>query len=209
MPPIRCPATKAWPGGRIPMASSSRGFPAWSPIADAPGSAWRLYPKTCLVLHTHMQPTGKSETVQFQIGIHFAKQPPTLRPVILRIGSRNIDIPAGESHYVAADEYVVPVDLDVRSIFPHAHSLCREVDVEADAARRLAEVADLDQRLQRKVARQLPVMSSPCDCRAELASAARSRTTTPTKTFATVNIRRSASCMDRTSSTKWPTCTCR
>ena len=30
------------------------------------GTAWRLYPRTSLVLHTHMQPTGKMEMVQFQ-----------------------------------------------------------------------------------------------------------------------------------------------
>ena len=119
----------AW--GQDPDGQLVTWVPGMIAHRGAPGSAWRLYPKTCLVLHTHMQPTGKSETVQFRVGVHFAKEPPTLRPVVLRIGSRNIDIPAGDSHYVAADEYVVPVDLDVRSIFPHAHSLCREVDVEA------------------------------------------------------------------------------
>jgi Tfp pilus assembly protein PilF len=95
------------------------------------GTAWRLYPRTCLVLHTHMQPTGKMEMVQFQVGIHFAKQSPTQRPVMMRIGSRNIDIGPGDSRYVATDEYVVPVDLDIHSIFPHAHSLCREARVDA------------------------------------------------------------------------------
>jgi tetratricopeptide (TPR) repeat protein/mono/diheme cytochrome c family protein len=95
------------------------------------GTAWRLYPRTCLVLHTHMQPTGKMEMVQFQVGIHFAKQSPTQRPVMMRIGSRNIDIAPGDSHYVRTDEYIVPVDLDIHSIFPHAHSLCREARVDA------------------------------------------------------------------------------
>jgi Tfp pilus assembly protein PilF len=51
--------------------------------------------------------------------------------VILRVGSRNIDIKAGDRRYLATDEITVPVDLDVHSIFPHAHSLCREVAVEA------------------------------------------------------------------------------
>ena len=97
-----------------------------------PGSAWRMYPKTCLVLHTHMQPTGKTEVVQFQVGIHFAKQPPTLKPVMMRIGSRDIDIPPGTQRYVATDAYTLPVDLDVHSIFPHAHSICREVVVRAE-----------------------------------------------------------------------------
>lgn len=106
--------------------------PGMAAPRSVPYSAWRLYPKTCLVLHTHMQPTGKPETVQFRIGIRFANESPTMRPVVLRTGSRDIDIPAGESHYVATDEYVVPVDLSVRSILPHAHSLCRTVNVEAE-----------------------------------------------------------------------------
>jgi tetratricopeptide (TPR) repeat protein len=96
------------------------------------GSAWRLYPRTCLVLHTHMQPTGKPETVQFHVGIHFAKQPPTERPVMMRIGSRDIDIRAGDANYVATDVFAVPADLDLHSIFPHAHSLCREARVDAE-----------------------------------------------------------------------------
>ncbi|MCI0332552.1 MAG: tetratricopeptide repeat protein, partial [Planctomycetes bacterium] len=108
---------------------------SWAPGMVArrgtPGAAWRLYPKTCLVLHTHMQPSGKQEAVQFRVGIHFAEQPPDEQPVMLRIGSRDIDIRPGESHHVVADEFVVPVDIDVHSIFPHAHSLCREMHVVA------------------------------------------------------------------------------
>jgi tetratricopeptide (TPR) repeat protein len=108
---------------------------SWAPGMTAhpgtPGAAWRLYPKTCFVLHTHMQPSGKEETVQFRIGVHFAKRPPELRPVMLRIGSRDIDIPPGEPRRVVTDEFAVPVEIDVHSIFPHAHSLCREVRVEA------------------------------------------------------------------------------
>ena len=50
---------------------------------------------------------------------------------MMRIGSRSIDIKPGDSHYVATDEYVVPVDFDIYSIFPHAHSLCREARVDA------------------------------------------------------------------------------
>lgn len=119
----------AW--GQDPDGQLVTWVPGMVPHRAAAGSAWRLYPKTGVVLHTHMQPTGKTEEVHFQIGVHFAKQSPTLRPVILRIGSRDIDIPAGEAKLEVRDEFVVPVDLDVRSIFPHAHSICRAVDVEA------------------------------------------------------------------------------
>jgi tetratricopeptide (TPR) repeat protein len=107
----------------------------WAPgltaHAGTPGVAWRLLPNTCLVLHTHMQPTGKPETVKFQIGIHFAKEAPTENPVMLRVGSCEIDIPAGAAHHTVTDEYVLPIDIDLHNIFPHAHSLCSTVHVVA------------------------------------------------------------------------------
>jgi tetratricopeptide (TPR) repeat protein len=108
----------------------------WAPGMIArpatPGIAWRIYPKSCLVLHTHMTPTGKPEVVQFRIGIHFAKEPPAINPVMLRIGSCDIDIPAGASHHVVTDSYTLPIDADVHTVFPHAHSLCKELHVIAE-----------------------------------------------------------------------------
>jgi tetratricopeptide (TPR) repeat protein len=107
----------------------------WAPGMTAgggrPGVAWRLFPKSYLVLHTHMQPSGKPEIVKFQIGVHFAKDAPTQHPVMMRIGSCDIDIPAGAAHHEVRDEYVLPIDVDVHTIFPHAHSLCRELSVVA------------------------------------------------------------------------------
>jgi tetratricopeptide (TPR) repeat protein len=108
----------------------------WAPgmlaTPGKPGVAWRLQPKTSLVLHSHLQPSGKSETVQFRIGFHFVDTPPTERPVIVRIGSRDVDIPAGEAHHVIVDRFELSNDVDVHSIFPHAHSLCCEVHVRAE-----------------------------------------------------------------------------
>ena len=108
----------------------------WAPGMVAspaePGVAWRLQPKTSLVLHSHLQPSGKAETVQFRIGFHFTDKPPSERPVILRIGSRDVDIPAGDTHHVIVDHFELPNDVDVHSIFPHAHSLCNEVRVTAE-----------------------------------------------------------------------------
>ena len=38
-----------------------------------------------------------------------------------------IDIPAGQRDYAVSDTYVLPVDVDVRSVYPHAHYLAREM----------------------------------------------------------------------------------
>jgi tetratricopeptide (TPR) repeat protein len=105
--------------------------PGMTAAAGTPGVAWRLFPKSYLVLHTHMQPSGKPELVKFQIGIHFAKDAPTQHPVMMRIGSCDIDIPTGAAHHEVHDEYILPIDLDVHTIFPHAHSLCRQLSVVA------------------------------------------------------------------------------
>jgi tetratricopeptide (TPR) repeat protein len=126
------PGYEGMPWGQDPDGQLVSWAPGMTAHRGAPGAAWRLYPNTSLVLHTHMQPTGKPETVQFRVGIHFADRPPQQRPVMLRIGSRDIDIRPGDAHHVVEDTFVVPVDLDVHSIFPHAHSLCREMRVVAE-----------------------------------------------------------------------------
>jgi tetratricopeptide (TPR) repeat protein len=108
----------------------------WAPgmVANpgTPGEAWRLFPSTCLVLHTHMQPSGKPEIVKFRVGIRFAKDAPDQHPAMLRIGTCDIDIPAGARRHIVSDQYVLPVDVDVHTVFPHAHSLCRELRIVAE-----------------------------------------------------------------------------
>jgi Flp pilus assembly protein TadD len=93
------------------------------------GAAWELNPKSPLVLHTHLQPSGKPEQVGFQIGFYFTDKRTTVKPVILRVGSRDIDIPANEKRFTVRDAYVLPVDVEITYIFPHAHSLCREMKI--------------------------------------------------------------------------------
>jgi tetratricopeptide (TPR) repeat protein len=108
----------------------------WAPgmvaTPGTPGVAWRMFPRTSLVLHTHMQPSGKPEVVKFRIGIRFAKDSPQQHSAILRIGSCDIDIPAGVRQHTVQDQYTLPIDVDVHTIFPHAHSLCRELHVVAE-----------------------------------------------------------------------------
>src|SRR5262249_33535125 len=79
--------------------------PGMAAPSGSPGVAWRLYPNSCLVLHTHMQPSGKPEIVQFQVGIRYAKDPPERHPAMMRIGTCNIDIPAGATNHVVDDRY--------------------------------------------------------------------------------------------------------
>lgn len=46
---------------------------------------------------------------------------------MLRLGSQAIDIPAGQSDYLVSDTYVLPADVEVLSVYPHAHYLAKDI----------------------------------------------------------------------------------
>ncbi len=106
--------------------------PGMATTPVTPGVAWRLHQQATLVLHTHMQPSGKPELIQFRVGIRYVDEPPEQYPAVLRIGSCNIDIPAGARRHAVEDVYKLPIEVEVKSIFPHAHSLCTEMQVIAE-----------------------------------------------------------------------------
>jgi Flp pilus assembly protein TadD/mono/diheme cytochrome c family protein len=126
-------------------------FLAWTPgrtaTPDPDDMAWRLEPGSDLVLQLHMMPSARPHTVRVRIGLFFTNRPPARIPVMLRIGPKNIDIPAGR-RYVARDEYVLPVDVEVLSVYPHAHYLARSMTASArlpdGSVRPLLEIARWD-----------------------------------------------------------------
>ena len=131
-------------------------FLGWTPGQVAPllpkDLGWRLDPHTDLVIETHMQPSGRPETVQPSIGLYFSDTPPTRTPAMLRLSRQNIDIPAGDAQYIVSDSYVLPVDVDVQAVQPHAHYRARDILGEATlpdgTTRRLIHIADWDFRWQ-------------------------------------------------------------
>ncbi len=106
-------------------------FLGWTPGQVAPllpkGLAWRLAPGTDLVVEIHMQPDGRQELVQPEIGLFFGSDPPDRVPVMLRLGDQRIDIPAGEKTYTITDSYTLPVDAEIEAVQPHAHYRAREI----------------------------------------------------------------------------------
>lgn len=106
-------------------------FLAWTPGQAAPllpkGLAWRLDPKTDLVVELHLQPTGKSETISPQIALYFGADPPEHTPAMIRLGRQSIDIAPGDSHYELTDSFRIPVDVEALAVQPHAHYRAREV----------------------------------------------------------------------------------
>ncbi len=120
------------PGFEGMDAAGSAQFPDGTLLGWTPGKvasqgpedlAWRLEKDSDLVLGLHLLPSGKPETVSATIGLFFTDEPPTRYPYSLRLGSMTIDIPAGERDYVIEDSYVLPVDVEVVGIYPHAHYL--------------------------------------------------------------------------------------
>jgi len=95
------------------------------------GTQWRLEPGSDLVMQLHLQTTGKPEHVSVTVGLFFTDEPPTRTPVGLRLGSETIDIPPGDDRYIVEDRYVVPVDVDLLAIQPHAHNLARRMQAAA------------------------------------------------------------------------------
>ena len=80
---------------------------------------------------------------------------------MMRLSNQRIDIPAGDAHYVAGDSFVLPVDVDVLAVQPHAHYLAREVAGTATlpdgTTRTLISIADWDLRWQHVYRYQTPV----------------------------------------------------
>jgi Flp pilus assembly protein TadD len=131
-------------------------FLGWTPGQVAPllpkDFTWRLDPNTDLVVEIHMQPSGKPEPVQPSIGLYFSDRPATKTPAMLRLGRQDIDIRAGEKNYTITDSYVLPVDVAVQAVQPHAHYRARDVRGDAQlpdgTTRELIHIADWDFRWQ-------------------------------------------------------------
>ena len=103
-----------------------------TPYPGSDSLAWRLDPGTDLLLQLHMLPTGKEESIEARVGLFFADAPPKRRPAMLRLGRKDIDIPAGARDHWIRDTYRLPVDVEVLTIYPHAHYLGREMQAYAE-----------------------------------------------------------------------------
>jgi len=131
-------------------------FLGWTPGQIAPlvppELAWTLEPGSDLVVQLHMQPSGAVEQVLPEIGFYVTDRAPQRTPTILRLGSQGIDIPPGEAGYVIRDSYVLPVDVQLLAIQPHAHYRAKQIKGTAalpdGTSRVVMHIADWDFRWQ-------------------------------------------------------------
>jgi len=140
-------------------------FLGWTPGQAAPllpkGLAWKLAPSSDIVLQLHLVPSGKPESIQPSIGVYFTEDAPDQTPVMMRLSNQRIDIPAGDANYLVEDSFVLPVDVDVLAVQPHAHYLARRVTGTAKlpdgSTRTLISIPDWDLRWQHVYRYEKPV----------------------------------------------------
>jgi Flp pilus assembly protein TadD len=102
--------------------------PGTVPYVEPEGMALRLDKGTDLILNTHLQPSGKPEVIQPSIGLYFTPHPGTKFPMLLQLENDvKLDVPAGEKNFLVTDDFVLPVDVDLMAIYPHAHYLGKDI----------------------------------------------------------------------------------
>ena len=189
-------------------------FLGWTPGQAAPllpaGLAWTLEPRSDLVVQLHLVPSGKPELIQPSIGVYFTDDPPTRTPVMMRLSNQRIDIPAGRRTATSPDDsFVLPVDVEVLAVQPHAHYLAREVSGIATLPGWHDPNAHLNRRLGPAVAARLSLSDAGARCRKARPSACAIGTTTPRRTRAIPPSRRCA-CRGASSRAKrWEISGCR
>lgn len=117
------------PGARFPDGHFLGWAPGRMPAWDA--YPWPLDPGTDIVVQMHLKPSGREEQVQASIGLYLTDTPPLTTPVMLRLGSKTIDIPPGAAAYEVHDSFALPTDVKALSVYPHAHYLAKEMTVVA------------------------------------------------------------------------------
>src|SRR5436305_8301993 len=107
-----------------------------------------LDPGTNHVNNIHMLQCHEPIAVAPQVGLFLSDDPPAHTPVMAIMGSKAIDIPAGAKEYPITDSYVMPGDMDLLSLYPHAHYLGKDMRVDAKlpdgTSRTLLHIASWD-----------------------------------------------------------------
>src|SRR2546430_153440 len=102
--------------------------PGTVPKPEPEGMSLRLDKDTDLVLNIHLQPSGKPEKIQPNLGLYFTDKPAPHSPLLLQLeNDKQLDIPPDEKRFLVTDEFTLPVDVDLLAIYPHAHYLGKDL----------------------------------------------------------------------------------
>jgi hypothetical protein len=91
--------------------------------------AMHLPKESDVILQTHFHPSGKVEQEKTTLGLHFADKAPDKTLAGFQVppdfgAFAGIDIPPGKADFVIEDSWVLPVDMDLISVWGHAHQTC-------------------------------------------------------------------------------------
>lgn len=117
------------PGARFPEGHFLGWAPGKRPTQER--YPWPLEPGNDLVVQMHLKPTGRPEAVRVSVGLYFTDTPPSTTPILVRLGSKDIDIPAGAARFDVVDRFTLPTEVTLVSIAPHAHYLATTMTVTA------------------------------------------------------------------------------
>lgn len=120
-----------WDNAQDPEGHFIGWAPGRGPILSPDGMPWRLEAGADLVVELHMVPSRNPAVVSPTIGLFLTGTAPARSPLTLKMGSKSIDIPAGQSDYVVTDTYELPVGIELMSVYPHAHYLGKDMQVAA------------------------------------------------------------------------------
>jgi hypothetical protein len=116
------PDSAVMPGGQL------LGWQPGKVLQFAPdGLSWVLKTNMDLVVQMHLHPSGKPEIVQPTIGFYFTDQAPTNVPFRIKLANFDFEIPAGASNYVVEQSYLLPIDVQLLRVLPHAHYLGKDL----------------------------------------------------------------------------------
>ena len=112
-------------------------FLFWKPGSPAqqepPDMPWKLDPGSDLIVNLHLQPSGKPEIVDAEVGLYFTNRPASLHPMLVQLEHDGaLDIPPGSSSFAITDHLKLPLAVKVLAIYPHAHFLGKQAEAWAD-----------------------------------------------------------------------------
>lgn len=103
-----------------------------TPMELSKGYALPMPKGSDFVLQTHFHPSGKKESEKTRVGIYFADAAPQKRLIEFQVppkfGARTgLLIEAGDNDYAIKDHLIVPEDLDLITVWGHAHQTCTDM----------------------------------------------------------------------------------
>ena len=111
------------PGAQDPDGHFVGWAPGRGPIVAPPAMPWRLDAGTDIVLELHLLPGKTPAAVRPSLALFFTDQPPTASRRRSRWVSRRSTFRPAQRDYAITDTLCPSVDVDLLSVYPHAHFL--------------------------------------------------------------------------------------